>query len=101
MSRTQSRVQRPCPGRAGRGRLEHRLARWEVNVRRSRADHKTDRSLARLAQWLGFDRNPLRRGTDRVEAALRLVMIVLLVAVIPAAAVVAGRWADHQAQHQA
>ena len=62
---------------------------------RSRADHKTDRSLARLARWLGFDRNPLRRGTDRVEAALRLVMILLAVVAVPVAAVAAGRWADH------
>jgi hypothetical protein len=54
-----------------------------------------------MARWLGFDRNPLRRGTDRVEAVLRLVLIVLLVAVIPAAAVAAGRWADHQALHRA
>ena len=62
---------------------------------RSRADHKPDRSLARLARWLGFDRNPLRRGTDRVEAALRLVIILLAVVAVPAAAVAAGRWADH------
>ena len=67
---------------------------------RSHADHRTDRSLARLARWLGFDRNPLRRGTDRVEAALRLVMILLVVAV-PAAAVGVGRWADHYAQYRA
>jgi hypothetical protein len=68
---------------------------------RSHADHRTDRSLARLARWLGFDRNPLRRGTDRVEAALRLVMILLVVAAVPAAAVVVGRWADHYAQYRA
>jgi hypothetical protein len=57
--------------------------------------------MARMARWLGFDRNPLRRGTDRVEAILRLVLIILLVAVIPAAAVAAGRWADHRALHRA
>jgi hypothetical protein len=68
---------------------------------RSRADHRTDRSLARLARWLGIDRNPLRRGTDRVEAALRLVMILLMVVAVPAAAVAAGRWADHYALHRA
>ena len=68
---------------------------------RSRAGHRTDRSLARLARWLGIDRNPLRRGTDRVEAALRLVMILLVVAAVPAAAVAAGRWADHYALHRA
>jgi len=68
---------------------------------RSRADLRTDGSLLRLARWLGFDRNPMRRGTDRVEATLRLVMILLMVLAVPAAAVVAGRWADHFAQHQA
>jgi len=68
---------------------------------RSRADHKPDRSLVRLVQWLGIDRNPLRRGIDRVEAALRLVMILLAVVAVPAAAVVAGRWADHVALHRA
>ena len=68
---------------------------------RSRADHRTQRSLARLVRWLGFDRNPLRRGTDRVEAALRLVLILLLVVAVPAAAVAAGRWADRYALHRA
>ena len=67
---------------------------------RSLADHSPDRSLAKLARWLSIDRNPLRRGTDRVEAALRLVMILLMVAAVPAA-VAAGRWADHYALHQA
>ena len=68
---------------------------------RSRADHRTDRRLARLARRLGFDRNPLRRGTDRVEAALRLVMILLAVVAVPTVAVAAGRWADHYALHRA
>src|SRR6201995_6192214 len=95
MSRAQSRAQRPCPGRGGRGRLERELVCWEVNVMRSRADHRTDRSLARLARRLGIDRNPLRRGTDRIEAALRLVVILLAVVAVPAAAVAAGRWAEH------
>ena len=68
---------------------------------RSRADHTTDRRLAMLARRLGIDRNPLRRGTDRVEAALRLVMILLMVVAVPAAAIAAGRWADHYALHRA
>jgi hypothetical protein len=68
---------------------------------RSRADSRTDRRLARLARWLGIDRNPLRRGTDRVESALRLVMILLVVTAVPAAAVAAGRWTDHYALHRA
>ncbi|MFI5080033.1 MAG: hypothetical protein ACHQCE_03100 [Streptosporangiales bacterium] len=64
-------------------------------------NHRPGRCLARLARWLGFDRNPLCRGTDRIEAALRLVMVVLLVAGVPAAAVVAGRQADHLALNRA
>src|SRR4051812_23820879 len=39
--------------------------------------------LARLARWLGFDRNPLRRRCDRVEAAVRLLAILgFIVAVV-------------------
>jgi hypothetical protein len=66
---------------------------------RSRADRGPGGS--RLIRWLGFDRNPLRRGTDRVEAVLRLILVILLVAGVPAAAVAAGRSADHQALHWA
>jgi hypothetical protein len=54
-----------------------------------------------LARWFGFDRNPLRRGTDRIQAALRLVTVVVLVAGVPAAAVAAGRQADHLALNRA
>jgi len=72
-----------------------------VTAMRGLQTPKPDRRLARLARWLGVDRNPLRRGTDRVEAALRLVMIILLVLAVPAAAIAAGRWADHHALRQA
>ena len=68
---------------------------------RSRADRNPDTNLVRLARWLGIDRNPLRRGTDRVEAALRLVVIILIVLAVPAASVAVGRWADHDALHRA
>jgi hypothetical protein len=68
---------------------------------RSHSEPRPYESLARLARWLGFDRNPLRRGTDRVEAALRLVMIILVVVAVPVGAVAAGRWADHYALHRA
>ena len=68
---------------------------------RSRVNRRRGESLARLARWLGFDRNPLRRGTDRVEGVLRLVMIIVVVAVVPATAVAVGRWADHYFLHQA
>ncbi len=68
---------------------------------RSHANRAPRRALAGMARWLGFDRNPLRRGTDRVEAGLRLVMILLVVLAVPAAAVAAGRWADHLVLHRA
>jgi len=60
-----------------------------------------DRRLARFARWLGFDRNPLRRGTDRIEAALRLIMIILIVVMVPVAAVAAGQQADQLARNHA
>jgi hypothetical protein len=66
---------------------------------RSRVDRRPDGS--RLARRLGFDHNPLRRGTDRVEAALRLILVILLVTAVPVAAVAVGRWADHQALRRA
>jgi hypothetical protein len=68
---------------------------------RSHVNRRPYESLARLTRWLGFDRNPLRRGSDRVEGALRLVMIILVVVAVPAAAVAVGRWADHYALHWA
>ena len=61
----------------------------------SHHDPRPGRRPARLVRWLGFDRNPLRRGTDRLEAALRLVMMIMLVTAVPAAAVFAGQQADH------
>jgi hypothetical protein len=57
--------------------------------------------LARCARRLGFDRNPLRRRTDRIEAVIRLVTIILLLVAVPIAAVVVGRQADHLALRQA
>ncbi len=68
---------------------------------RSHDTRPPERRLARLARWLGFDRNPLRRGTDRIEAALRLVMMIMLTTAVPAAAVLAGQQADHLALNQA
>jgi hypothetical protein len=68
---------------------------------RSHVRPRPHERLAGLARWLGFDRNPLRRGTDRVQGALRLVMIIVVVAVVPAAAVAAGRWTYHYVAHQA
>jgi hypothetical protein len=57
--------------------------------------------LARGARLLGFDRNPLRRGTDRIEAVIRLATLVMLLAAVPAATLAAGREADHLALRHA
>ena len=68
---------------------------------RSHEDRRPGGCLARMARWFGLDRNPLRRGTDRIEAALRLVLVIVLVTAVPAAAVLAGQRADHLALNRA
>lgn len=50
---------------------------------------------ARCARRLGLDGNPLRRPADRAEAWLRLTVLILILAVVPVAAVIASRTADH------
>ena len=57
--------------------------------------------LARCARRLGFDRNPLRRRTDRIEAVIRLATVILLLVAVPIAAIAAGWEADHLALRQA
>jgi hypothetical protein len=89
----------PAPGRTRQD--WGRLSRREVSAMRSRGNVKPGGRLARLARWFGLDHNPLRRGTGRIEAALRLITVVLLVAAVPAVAVAVGRWADHQALNRA
>jgi len=68
---------------------------------RSREARRQRTRLARWARWLGFDRNPLRRRTDRVETALRLVLLILIVVAVPLGAVAVGRQADHLALRHA
>ena len=68
---------------------------------RRRAPRRPGASLARCSRRLGFDRNPLRRRTDRIEAAIRLATIILLLVAVPIAAIAAGRQADHLALRQA
>ena len=67
----------------------------------SHEDRRPGGRLAGLARRIGFDRNPLRRGTDRIEAALRLVVMIMLVTAVPAAAVFAGEQAYHTALNRA
>src|SRR5271165_4578103 len=93
-----------------------RPARWEQRGSRSR--HVRFRPLevtmmnrggrptrgtfrAGCARWLGLDRNPLRRTVDRVETFVRLTALILLLAGVPAGAIVAGRIGDQVFLHQA
>jgi hypothetical protein len=57
--------------------------------------------LARCVRWLGFDRNPLRRRTDRIEAMVRLATLILLLVAVPIFTIAAGRQADHVALRHA
>jgi len=57
--------------------------------------------LARCARRLGFDRNPLRRRTDRVEAAIRLATLILLLVAVPIVTLAVGRQVDHLALRRA
>ncbi len=60
---------------------------------------------ARIGRWPGFDRNPLRRTSERVEAWLVLLAIVAFVPLSVLAAGRAGGWAregsvrEQQASH--
>ena len=68
---------------------------------RSRQPRRLGASLARCTRRLGFDRNPLRRRTDRIEAAIRLATMILLLVAVPIAVIAVGRQADHLALRQA
>ena len=57
--------------------------------------------LARYARWLGLDRNPLRRRTDRIEAAMRLATVILLLVAVPLICIAVGHLAARAAQRQA
>ena len=69
-----------------------------VMVRRMGHQRLTMRAASplagRLACWLGTDGNPLRRRTDRIESALRLLLVLAFVAASPLLAGLAGRWAQ-------
>ena len=46
----------------------------------------TGTRLARCARGFGVGRNPLRRRTDRIEAAIILATMILLLVAVPLAA---------------
>src|SRR5260221_6223605 len=45
----------------------------------------------RLLRRIGFDRNPMRRGTDRIQALTRAALVMVFLAGAPAAAA----WTAH------
>ena len=52
------------------------------------------RRTSSLARRLGLDRNPLRRGTDRAEAWIRISLVLAFLIGAPLAAWGAGSWAE-------
>ncbi len=50
---------------------------------------RAPRLLTRLARRHGLVRSPLRRTTDRIEAAVTVILVVLAVLVVPAAIIIA------------
>jgi len=49
--------------------------------------------LIRRSRMFGWDRNPLRRGTDRLEAVMVAGLIAVFVVTAPVLAAAAGHWA--------
>jgi hypothetical protein len=57
--------------------------------------------LTRGARWLGLDRNPLRRPTDRIEGAVRLATVLLFLIALPLACIAVAQLTAHMSQQQA
>ena len=55
----------------------------------------------RCARWLGLDHNKLRRPADRLETALRLIILALVLAGVPLASIGMGRAVDQVGIRQA
>lgn len=65
-----------------------------MNVRKPGATR-----LGRFARRWRFDRNPLRRATDRAETAVLALLAVAFLVGTPFAALAAGAWVHGMAQH--
>ena len=48
----------------------------------------------RIARWSGMDGNPLRRRTDRIESAIRILLVLAFLIGAPVVAVSVGRLTD-------
>ena len=55
----------------------------------------------RCARWLGLDHNPLRRPADRLEVALRLIALIVILAGVPLASIGVGQAVYHAGLRQA
>jgi hypothetical protein len=54
--------------------------------------------LGRFVRGLRFDRNPLRRTTDRVETSVLALLVAVFLLGMPFAALAAGTWIHGTAQ---
>lgn len=68
---------------------------------------RADRASGGKTSWLGRlarrwrpDHNPLRRGSDRAELAVRVVLVAAFLGTAPFAAHTAARWADNASHHE-
>jgi hypothetical protein len=56
---------------------------------------------ARFARRLGLDGNPLRRPADKIDAWLRLAVLILILTAVPVATIIAGQTAGQLFSRQA
>jgi hypothetical protein len=73
----------------------------EVRVMGARRGDIRATRLGRFVRGRRPDRNPLRRGSDRVETAVLALLVIVFLAAAPFAALASGSWAlarAHQAQ---
>jgi hypothetical protein len=72
-----------------------------MKLRRRHHHRPVSRWPGRMLRGLRFDRNPLRRGSDRLETLLLGALIAIFAIGAPLAAHAAGGWAHAAAARQA
>jgi hypothetical protein len=75
-----------------------RISRCGNAVRTMSAGEPVFARLRRSIRRWRFDRNPLRRTTDRAETAVHAVLVIAFLAGAPFAALATGAWAHGLAQ---
>src|SRR5580704_8894509 len=85
----------PCPAADGAGMLKANVVHCPNEVRVMGARRRDIRStpLGRFVRGRRPDRNPLRRGCDRVETAVLALLVIVFLAAAPFAALASGSWA--------